>query len=101
MLPRNGVYAVLVRVKGKAYQGMLNIGIRPTITLPKHERTVEVNLFDFQDDIYHEPIKVAFLEWLRCEKKFDSLQELKEQIAVDKAEVLRILQTFSDKNRLV
>jgi riboflavin kinase/FMN adenylyltransferase len=101
MLPRNGVYAVLVRVKGKTYQGMLNLGIRPTITLPKHERTIEVNLFDFQDDIYHEPIKVAFLEWIRCEKKFDSLQELKEQIGVDKSEVLRILQAFSDKNRLV
>jgi riboflavin kinase/FMN adenylyltransferase len=101
MLPRNGVYAVLVRVKGKTYQGMLNIGIRPTITLPKHDRTIEVNLFDFQEDIYHEPIKVAFLEWIRCEKKFDSLQELKEQIAVDKSEVLKILQTFSDKHRLV
>jgi riboflavin kinase/FMN adenylyltransferase len=101
MLPRNGVYAVLVRVKGKTYQGMLNIGIRPTITLPKHDRTIEVNLFDFQEDIYHEPIKVAFLEWIRCEKKFDSLQDLKEQIAVDKSEVLKILQTFSDKHRLV
>lgn len=101
MLPRNGVYAVLVRVKGRTYQGMLNIGIRPTIALPKHDRTIEVNLFDFQEDIYHEPIKVAFLEWIRCEKKFDSLQELTEQIAVDKSEVLKILQAFSDKNRLV
>ncbi len=101
MLPRNGVYAVLVRVKGKTYQGMLNIGIRPTITLPKHDRTIEVNLFDFQEDIYNETIKVAFLEWIRCEKKFDSLQELTEQIAVDKSEVLKILQAFSDINRLV
>lgn len=101
LLPRNGVYAVLVRVKGKTYQGMLNIGIRPTIALPKHDRTIEVNLFDFQEDIYHEPIKVAFLEWIRCERKFDSLQELTEQIAVDKSEVLKILQAFSDKNRLV
>lgn len=101
MLPRNGVYAVLARVKGKTYQGMLNIGIRPTITLPKHYRTIEVNLFDFQEEIYHEPIKVAFLEWIRCEKKFDSLQELTEQIAVDKSEVLKILQAFTDINGLV
>ncbi len=101
MLPRNGVYAVLVRVKGKTYQGMANIGIRPTITLPKHERTIEVNLFDFQEDIYDEPIKVAFLEWLRCERKFDSLQELKEQIAIDKEEVLKIFRTFPGKNMVL
>jgi riboflavin kinase / FMN adenylyltransferase len=96
LIPRNGVYAVLAKVNGKVHQGMMNIGVRPTIALPKHERTVEVNLFDFHDDIYHQPIKVAFLEWLRCEKKFDSLQELKEQISIDKEEVMKIHKTFSD-----
>jgi len=53
MIPRNGVYAVLVRVNNTVYKGMLNIGIRPTLTLPKHERTIEVNFFDFQINIYH------------------------------------------------
>jgi riboflavin kinase/FMN adenylyltransferase len=101
LLPRNGVYAVLVKVNSHVYQGMLNIGVRPTIALPKHERTVEVNLFDFNGDIYNQSIKVAFMEWLRCEKKFDSLQELTEQIAFDKEEVLKIFKTFSGIHELI
>ena len=101
MIPRNGVYAVLVRVNNTVYKGMLNIGIRPTLALPKHERTIEVNLFDFQGNIYHQPIKVAFLEWLRCERKFDSLQELREQLAIDKEEVLKIFKTISSLHKLI
>jgi riboflavin kinase / FMN adenylyltransferase len=101
MLPRNGVYAVLVRVNHAVYKGMLNIGIRPTVTMPKHERTIEVHLFDYEGNLYDQPIKVAFLEWLRCERKFDSLQELKEQIHIDKDEVLKIFTTFSDINKLI
>ncbi len=101
LLPRNGVYAVLVRVNGKVLKGMLNIGIRPTLAMPKHERTIEVHLFDFQGDLYDQSIKVAFLEWLRCERKFESLQELKEQINIDKDEVIKIFKTFSDINQLI
>ncbi len=101
LLPRNGVYAVLVKVNNTVYQGMLSIGIRPTLKLAKNERTIEVNLFGFQQDIYSQPIKVAFLEWLRCEKKFDSLEELKDQIAIDKEEVLKIFDTFSNLNELI
>jgi len=80
---------------------MLNVGIRPTIDLPRHERTIEVNLFNFRGDIYGKPIKVAFLEWLRCEKKFVNLQELKDQIAIDKQEVLKIMEHYSDYNKLI
>ena len=101
LLPRNGVYAVVVQVNGNHYQGMLNVGIRPTIDLPKHERIVEVNLFDFQENIYDLPIRVAFLEWLRCEKKFNSLQELKEQIMIDKEEVLKIFENKTYKSNLI
>jgi riboflavin kinase/FMN adenylyltransferase len=101
LLPRNGVYAVVVQLGSRLHQGMLNIGIRPTIDLPRHERTIEVNLFDFQEDIYGQPIRVAFLEWLRCEIKFGSLQELKEQISLDKEEVLKILKNISRPNELV
>jgi riboflavin kinase/FMN adenylyltransferase len=101
LLPRNGVYAVLVKVNNLIHQGMLNIGIRPTISMPKHERTIEVNLFNFNGDLYKQSIKVAFIDWLRCEKKFDSLQELKEQITVDKEEVLKIFKTFSGINELI
>jgi len=101
LLPRNGVYAVVVVVNNQVYKGMLNIGTRPTIDLPKHERTIEVNLFDFDEDIYHQPIKVVFIEWLRCERKFNSLQELSEHISIDKEEVLRIFATFSNYNELI
>jgi riboflavin kinase/FMN adenylyltransferase len=90
LLPRNGVYAVRVRVTGRDLQGMLNIGIRPTISQQDHTRTVEVNLFDFDGDIYDQPITVLFLEWLRIEKKFDSLLELKEQLAIDKEEISKL-----------
>jgi riboflavin kinase/FMN adenylyltransferase len=101
LLPMNGVYAVWVKTNNTVYKGMLNIGIRPTIDLPNRERIVEVNLFDFTGDLYDRPIKVAFLEWLRCEKKFDSLQELKEQIAEDKSEILKILQQYNNRNILI
>ena len=79
----------------KDYQGMLNIGIRPTIESEKHERTIEVNLFDFNADIYDKPIQITFHEWLRSEMKFNSLQELQDQIAVDKVEVLKLFKTIS------
>ena len=101
LLPRNGVYAVLVKANNQIHQGMMNIGIRPTIASPKRERTVEVNLFNFNGDLYNQSIKVAFLEWLRCERKFDSLRELKEQIAIDKEVVLNIFKTFSGTNELI
>ncbi len=91
LLPRNGVYAVLISINSRTYKGMLNIGIRPTIDLPKRERTIEVNIFDFNHDIYNQTIRISFIEWLRSEKKFNTLAELKEQIATDKTESLKIL----------
>ncbi len=100
LLPRNGVYAVKAKVGSRMHKGMLSIGLRPTIDLPEHNRTVEVNLFDFNEDLYGRHIRISFLEWLRCEKKYDSLQELKEQIAKDKEEVLKIFETFPYKVEL-
>ncbi len=94
LLPRNGVYAVVVKIDDQFHKGMLSIGVRPTIDLPQHDRTIEVNLFDFDEGLYGKHIQINFLEWLRSEKKFDSLQELKEQIATDKEEVLKIFETF-------
>jgi riboflavin kinase/FMN adenylyltransferase len=95
LLPKNGVYAVKVSLDDKKHRGMLNIGIRPTIEMQKHERTVEVNLFDFNEDIYGRSIRIAFMEWMRIEKKFDSLQELKEQLTLDKLEVMKLFRQIS------
>ena len=60
LLPRNGVYAVLVKINNTIYEGMLNVGIRPTIDLPTRERTVEVNLFDFNGIFMTSLLKLLF-----------------------------------------
>lgn len=101
LLPRNGVYAVLSRVGDTVYEGMLSVGVRPTIDPNGSKRVVEVNLFNFDGDLYGSKIKVAFLEWLRCEKKFNSLEELREQIAIDKVEILKILKAYKNVNTII
>lgn len=88
LIPGDGVYAVLVTVNQKEYQGMLNIGMRPTLS--GKEKTIEVNIFDFDEDIYGLNIEVRFLKQLRKEKKFNNLDELKTQLAEDKQNVIKI-----------
>jgi riboflavin kinase/FMN adenylyltransferase len=95
LVPRTGIYAALLKLDGKEYQGMMSIGYRPTVENEKHERTIEVNIFDFDRDIYNKPIQVKFADWLRNEIKFNSLQELRDQIATDKMEVLKLFRTNS------
>jgi riboflavin kinase / FMN adenylyltransferase len=84
MLPTLGVYSVGVEVKGLHYFGMMNIGYRPSVN--GTTLTIEVNIFNFDEDIYDETIKVAAIRYLRSEKKFNGLNELKEQLALDKIE---------------
>jgi riboflavin kinase/FMN adenylyltransferase len=84
----NGIYAVNVTLDGITYQGMANIGIRPT--LDHHELAIEVNIFDFYQDIYGKELVVHFIDRIRDEKKFNNLSELKEQIAKDKSEITRL-----------
>lgn len=84
IIPGYGVYAVQVKVRNQTYTGMLNIGSRPTVNHNADHRTVEVNLFDFSDDIYGEPVEVVFYHKLREEQKFASLDALKEQLAKDR-----------------
>jgi riboflavin kinase/FMN adenylyltransferase len=91
LLPRNGVYAVRVQVDDRKLKGMLNIGIRPTLESTLAERTIEVNLFDFNEDLYGKRVTVYFYEWLRNELKFNSLQDLKTQLENDRIEVKKLL----------
>lgn len=93
LIPHNGVYAVKVIVDNRKFMGMLNIGYRPTVESEKHERTIEVNIFDFNSDIYGKDIQIAFVEWLRSEVRFNSLRELRDQIVIDKMEVLKLFKT--------
>lgn len=78
-----GVYSVRVKVLNKLYRGMLNYGIKPTINGGKNDPVAEVHILDFDNNIYGEKIGMYILEKIRNEKKFNSLEELKEQIAKD------------------
>ncbi|MDR0574593.1 MAG: riboflavin biosynthesis protein RibF [Tannerella sp.] len=83
VVPRNGSYAVWIVVDGKKYKGMLYIGSRPTIA-SDDSLSIEVNIFDFSGNIYDEPIIVEFVDFIREDVKFDSLDKLKEQMEADK-----------------
>ncbi len=83
-LPKNGVYFVNVVVNGITYLGMCNIGHHPTFEFST-EVKVEVNIFNFDDDIYDEPIDVYFIQRIRDEAKYQTVDELKKQIKKDKA----------------
>jgi riboflavin kinase / FMN adenylyltransferase len=89
LIPADGVYAVNVRHDNKMYGGMLNIGNNPTVG-GKH-KTIEVNIFEFDKDIYEENATIYFIERLRDEVKFKGLEELKDQLAIDKVNSLKIL----------
>lgn len=91
MIPEDGVYAVYACVKNKIYKGMLNIGYRPTYSDQPKVKSVEVNLFDFSDDIYSSIISVYFIERLREEVKFNTIEDLKVQMQIDKENAQKIL----------
>ncbi|MDB5252992.1 MAG: riboflavin biosynthesis protein RibF [Flaviaesturariibacter sp.] len=84
-----GVYAVRVRVGDSEFGGMLSIGKRPTLN-DTIER-VEVNLFDFDRDIYGESIEVTVVSYLRAQEKYATLDELKSQLRADRNDALRII----------
>jgi riboflavin kinase/FMN adenylyltransferase len=86
LVPANGVYAVRALIHDKEYKGMLNIGVRPTVD--GTEKTIEVHIIGFDEDIYGEELTVLFDDWIRDEQKFDSLDELKTQLEKDKIAVL-------------
>lgn len=89
LIPKNGVYAVKIIILDKEYLGMLNIGIKPTFK--KNKKTIEVNIFNFEKNIYGEKICVKFIEFLREEKKFDNKENLKKQLKTDKKIAIKIL----------
>lgn len=82
IFPLRGVYKGTVSVDGKIYRSVINVGRRPTIG-DLQKDLIEAHILDFDKDIYGEIIEVAFLERIRDEKKFESLDELKKQITKD------------------
>jgi riboflavin kinase/FMN adenylyltransferase len=89
LIPADGVYAVKVKYLNTTFKGMMNIGYRPTIDGKKH--TMEVHIFDFDKDIYGEKIEVHFIDFIRNEKKFANVHELKQQLEQDKISAINIL----------
>ena len=85
-LPPDGVYAVLVRIGEKTFAGVANLGVRPTVSRGD-KRMLEVHLLAFEGDLYGLEIEVEFLRFVREEKKFGSMEELREQIGRDVAAV--------------
>jgi riboflavin kinase/FMN adenylyltransferase len=90
LVPNDGVYAVYVNVDGVRYEGMLNVGTRPTVNSNVDHRSIEAHIFDFSRHIYDHHISVSFVERIRDEVKFESLEGLKEQLYKDKISALRI-----------
>ena len=98
LLPHNGAYAVLAHVAGKRLQGMTNIGRRPTLDNGP-QLSIEVNLFDFDDDIYGEDITLEFISFLRLEFKMCGLEELKRQLTLDRENAKRLLNEYLTNNQ--
>ena len=90
VLPRFGVYAVRCRIGGRLYGGVANIGVKPTVS-DENTPICETYLFDYSGDCYGCMAETEFIEFIRAEKRFSSLNELKEQVERDKASATEIL----------
>ncbi len=91
IVPGNGIYAVYARPEGSdhLFKGMMSIGFRPTVD--GKSRVIEVNIFEFDREIYDELLEVHMVAYLREEKKYESLQGLIEQLGIDKQNSLQVL----------
>lgn len=91
LIPMNGVYAVQTELKGDIYNGMLNIGFRPTIDSASAVKIIETHLFDASGDFYNERVVIHFIKRVRDEMKFRGIDELKQQLEKDKIYIQKIL----------
>lgn len=91
LIPGEGIYAVTVDHSGTSYKGMLYIGNRPTVD--GSHRSIEVNIFDFDKDIYGETIRVNLIASIRKDNRFEDLEALRKQLESDKEIALSLLQS--------
>ena len=97
ILPKDGVYAVRVKINGTSYNGMMNIGMNPTVvSKDSTEKKVEVHLFDFDADIYGEHVAVFLYRYIRNEKTFSNLEALKSQLKHDSKEVRNFFDLYRE-----
>ncbi|GHV10004.1 riboflavin biosynthesis protein [Bacteroidia bacterium] len=90
MIPKEGVYAVRALVNGRTCAAMAYIGKRPTVTALGEQR-IEVNIFDFDEDIYGENLKIELVEYIRDDVKFNGLEELKAQLGRDAMQSINVM----------
>ncbi|WP_375545214.1 bifunctional riboflavin kinase/FAD synthetase [Niallia taxi] len=95
IIPPQGVYAVKVLVDGKWYEGVCNVGTKPTFHPEKTVQSIEAHIFDFNQEIYDKTITIEWHIRIRSEKKFNGIQELVEQIAKDKQTAVEYFATLN------
>lgn len=83
LLPKQGVYAVKIVVRGQTYNGMANLGLVPTFKSGVTKPTLEVYIFDFDEDIYGDEVHVLWYEFIRDEQKFAGIDAIVEQLTAD------------------
>ena len=98
ILPHQGAYAVMVYVCGQWHKGMVNIGHRPTLDNGDNV-SIEVHIFDFDDDIYSQPITLHFVRFLRLEFKLGSIDELREQLTRDREKSRAVLTKYINEKQ--
>ncbi|MBK7635162.1 MAG: bifunctional riboflavin kinase/FAD synthetase [Saprospiraceae bacterium] len=103
LIPMEGVYAVKTEIEDEEFDGMMYIGKKPTVS-DQAGINIEINIFDFNQNIYDKTIKINIIKYLRNDLKFDSLDQLKEQLAIDEKNAiiaLDSLKTFDKKHPIV
>ncbi|SHJ56317.1 riboflavin kinase / FMN adenylyltransferase [Arenibacter nanhaiticus] len=89
LIPKNGVYVVKSQIDGELVYGMMNIGVNPTVSGEK--RSIEINFFDFQQDLYGKTLQIDIIDRIRDEHKFSSVEALRTQLIKDKQTSLAII----------
>jgi len=92
-LPTDGVYATQTIISGEKFNGVTNIGLRPTVDNSGSVRSVETHLFNYTGDLYGQHIKTKLLEFIRPERRFNSIDELKAQVAADALLAQKLMQS--------
>lgn len=92
LVPKNGVYAVLVHLRGKNFPGACYIGESPTLGLMR--QSVEVHVIDFDGELYGDAVTISFVDFLRDDMKFSSIEELRDQISRDVLRSKRLIAEF-------
>lgn len=94
LMPPNGVYASRIKIGDRIYQGITNVGFKPTVT-DQRIKGVETNIFDYEGNLYGTIIEVELLHFVRPERRFDSIEQLKAQIQKDSVSAKDFLNTLN------